>query len=302
MSVGGRTRKLFALVALVAAPSAACTNEIADASSAESLDSTSQAITNADNDDADPSVVALLLRDQVLCTGFLIATRVVVTAAHCLDQIEPDTVFFGANPRTKKGTSIAVAETKTHPDYDPSTLENDIGVVVLAETAPSAPLPVLSKHFDASFVGMPIRIVGFGSTGVGNAVAARKHEGTTTIASFTAQDFRFTSGPSQTCEGDSGGPALATIGGREAVIGITSSGDTDCKKFGNDMRMDVFVEWLRGNVKAYKAPVSTEPDKGCSVVRAPGSDASRGGIVIALACVLAACGRRGKRRSDRRAQ
>src|SRR5262249_30740045 len=47
--------------------------------------------------------------------------------------------------------------------------------------------------------------------------------------------------PSQTCEGDSGGPAFATVGGIETVVGTTSSGDALCTMQARDMRVDAYV-------------------------------------------------------------
>jgi len=289
------SRSIASLAALVAATSStACATEIASASDAETIGTTEEAITNGDDDSADPAVVALLLDGQVLCSGFLVASHVVVTAAHCLDQVEPDTVYFGANPRTKKGTFIKVADSKTHPDYDPATLVNDVGVIGLATAAPTKPLPVRVTPLDDTFVGMQVRLVGFGAR-QGGGVALSKHVGMTEMTSVADQDMRFKPSPSQTCEGDSGGPAFATIDGKELVIGITSSGDTDCKAYGNDMRMDVFVPWVAGYSKAYRAPAAPAETPGCATAAPiPGASAPSW-LVVAIACALAACGRRRRR-------
>src|SRR5215208_6286608 len=69
------------------------------------------------------------------CSGTLISSTVVLTAAHCTDgtatayayfQVEvPDD--FRENPTGVLGT------TYTHPDYNPNTLDNDVGVVVLEQ-------------------------------------------------------------------------------------------------------------------------------------------------------------------------
>ena len=87
------------------------------------------------------------------------------------------------------------------------------------------------EPFDASFKGRDIRIVGFGAPagGGGQDTDLRKRTGDTKIESYGNDDFRMHATPSQTCNGDSGGPALATIDGKEVVIGLTSSGDADCK-------------------------------------------------------------------------
>jgi secreted trypsin-like serine protease len=74
------------------------------------------------------------------CSGTLISSTVVLTAAHCTDgtatayayfQVEvPDD--FRENPTGLLGT------TYTHPDYNPNTLDNDVGVVILEQPCSSA--------------------------------------------------------------------------------------------------------------------------------------------------------------------
>jgi secreted trypsin-like serine protease len=280
------------LIALaVAFSSAACAARASAEDDGQAIGQTAQAITNASDDDADPGVVALLLAGQVICTGVLVASRVVVTAAHCVDQGAPDTVYFGADPSTKKGTFIKVADTKAHPDFDDATLASDIGVVALAVPAPTSPLAISRKPFDSSFVGQKVRLVGFGASH-GGALAQSKQVGTTTIASYKDQNFRFLGAPSQTCEGDSGGPAFATIDGRETVVGITSAGDTDCKVYGRDTRIDVFASWLAD----YEPPGTSASVQGRGCGIAPGSGASGLDWLVFLGCAVAAKGRRARRR------
>jgi secreted trypsin-like serine protease len=275
---------------LAASFTTACVDAVVADPDSPPVGRVAEAITNGTDDDVDSGVVALLVKDQVLCTGFLLTSQIVVTAAHCVDQIVPDRVYFGENPHSKTGTFIAVADTQTHPDFDPATLVSDIGIVALATPAPTTPVSVM-ETFESSFVGMPLRLVGFGAK-QGGDVALSKHVGTTTIESVASQSFRFKGAPSQTCEGDSGGPAFVTIDGHESVVGITSSGDTDCKSFGNDTRLDVFVPWLTNYVKAYKAPVNYGPiaSGGCSLN--PTSKSRPGMGWLAFGCALAALGRR----------
>jgi len=89
----------------------------------------------------------------------------------------------------------------------------------------------------------------------------QKHQGTTTIKSFTDSDFSFLADPSQTCIGDSGGAAFIAFAGAEYLVGITSSGDIDCVAGGQDMRVDANLEFL-ASVMAQAA--SETPDAGCA--------------------------------------
>src|SRR5688572_13370924 len=63
-------------------------------------------------DPGDPAVVALLGDD--LCTGTLVAPRVVVTSAHCLGGDSPDSVFLGTDVR-EEGERLDVVERLAHP-------------------------------------------------------------------------------------------------------------------------------------------------------------------------------------------
>jgi Trypsin len=82
------------------------------------------------------------------CSGTLISPTVVLTAAHCTDgtaaayayfQVEvPDD--FRENPTGLLGT------TYTHPDYNPNTLDNDVGVVVLEQAVNLSQYPVLAPE------------------------------------------------------------------------------------------------------------------------------------------------------------
>lgn len=275
---------------------AAPAGSAADGEVSEHARTTQQAITNGDDDDADPAVVALLIEGSVYCTGALITRNVILTAAHCVDPAPPDQVFFGSKLTSKKGTLIKVVDSKVHPDFDEATLENDVALVVIESKAPAAPLNVLTADFDASYINRPIRLVGFGVKAGGDQAGLRKRTGDTTILSYGDDDFRFHPGPSQTCNGDSGGPALATFGDHEAIVGLASSGDADCKEYGRNMRVDRYVPFIQSYAKAYSAKLST-PDEssGCSLsTRTP----TRGGSAVGALLVLAfAVGARARRAS-----
>lgn len=288
----GRMRMFFLLAALVAMTGCGAPAE-AEAES-EHTASTTQAITNGDDDDKDPAVVALLIGGHVFCTGVLVTANVVATAAHCVDPTPPDQVFFGTKPNQKKGgTFIEVSGSLVHPDFEEDTLENDIALVALASRAPASPLNVFTEDFDASYVGLPIRIVGFGATGFAEDSDLRKRTGDTSIASFTDDDFRFHASPSQTCNGDSGGPALAKVGDHEAVIGIASSGDQSCKQYGRHMRVDRYVPFIHGFAKKYSLAAKPAPaESGCSTTPHGRSTTSSAALFLLMACALAAWARR----------
>jgi hypothetical protein len=196
------------------------------------------AITNSTPDDGDASVVALLDGSTLVCTATLIAPRVLLTAAHCLPDGSPaPDVFFGADPAAD-ATRATVLDVERHPQYDDATHANDLALVLL-----SAPSTVTPANLPAAApeVGLALRLVGFGRTSATDTTPPRKRSGTSQVDGLTDTELTFAPSPSQTCEGDSGGPAFATVGGVEALMGVTSTGDPQCTQSARDIRVDAYA-------------------------------------------------------------
>ena len=200
------------------------------------------AITEGEADPGDLGVVALVAAGHAMCTGTLIAPRVVLTAAHCV-HVDP-VVFFGSS-LSEGGTSIDVAEARTHPGFQPDTLAHDVGLLLLVEPAPIGATPwPLAVELDAGAVGAEVRLVGFGHSAATGDVEHFKRQGTARIESYDERILRLAPSPSQTCHGDSGGPAFLSRDLVEYVVGITSYGDPACASFGVDVRVDRYARDL----------------------------------------------------------
>jgi secreted trypsin-like serine protease len=285
----GTTKMLGVTATLVACMG--CTAEAGTEHTAR----TQQAITNGDDDDDDSAVVALLSGGKIFCTGVLVTPTVVLTAAHCVLPSAPEQVYFGAKPSSKKGRFIAVNGTLAHPEFDEDTLANDIAVVGLSEEATAAPLKVVRKDLDQSWIGREIRVVGFGAPSAAEIASLRKRTGVTTIESFTEDELRFKPSPSGTCIGDSGGPALVSYDDHEAIVGITSSGDAECKTYGRDMRVDRYLPFIQSYAKAYSLPVDpgAAENRGCTMSsRILGRSSTAAVLLLVMALVVAAARRR----------
>src|SRR5436190_1819679 len=138
--------------------------------------------------------------------------------------------LLSACQRPAPTASSSAVTNSTPTDGDPGVVALLRGGALVCTATLIAPRVLLTAGhcLAASGAGIALRLVGFGRTGATDTSAPRKREGTSLIASLAANDFAFAPSPSQTCEGDSGGPAFATLDGAERVVGVTSSGDPQC--------------------------------------------------------------------------
>lgn len=183
-------------------------------------------------------------RSSSLCSGVLIASRVVLSAAHCeCEQDDPDMlrVRFGSDAQDDRHER-EVSKVRHYwrdrgwakpPCNPPFRSEGDLRLLRLERDAPVGFRPGTLADSTAICSAEHVRVVGFGLTDAGKT--GQKHEAVVSVASNTctvddsnsfgctvAQDFVASSTSGEdTCRGDSGGPAYARDGG-SLVLGVTS--------------------------------------------------------------------------------
>lgn len=165
------------------------------------------------------------------CSGTLINPTDVLTAAHCFptssDLVLSSTVHVG-------GTTIAASAYITHPGFSErkvgfvggSALFNDVAILRMVESTTVPPLPLYTSSSVQS--GQIIDIFGYGydaaqELGVLRSGQMKIDEVTTDhiVAPYDGEG-------SDTCYGDSGGPAILVDGTKKGIVGITSSGVNEC--------------------------------------------------------------------------
>ncbi|MEX1369033.1 MAG: trypsin-like serine protease [Nannocystaceae bacterium] len=257
------------------------------------------------------AVVALRNSRGALCTGTLITTRIVMTAAHCLDEQRegsPVRVFFG--PDTD-GLSMESVSFGIHPDYCEfcDTEVFDFAYIELPE--PYLPvdgvLPPITDQFEWNEAMRPTRkvfLVGYGTNNPSTSSGLRdevKRDVSTTIARFSENALEFFAGGGQrdTCNGDSGGPAVVQLGsGQYRLGGVTSRGLKPCGQGGWYGVPYTVLTWLRDETGADLLPpdcpfgdcldlLPPGEQEGCSVA-SPGPTAP----AVPLLLVLLAARRR----------
>jgi V8-like Glu-specific endopeptidase len=232
------------------------------------------AITNGSDDSDDPAVVAVGERRidcqdtlDTICSGTLIAPRVVLSAAHCFAALGPDTryeTFQGPGAVGNGGELHHVVEVMVHPDFDAQTHTADLALLLLDSPSSAPPIPLATAPLDASLVGKTIRLVGFGVSAPGHG-AGTKRQGLATLTAVDADTLRYQPDPALTCDGDSGGPGLLDEGAGEQLAGVTAAGDAACASFGLDVRVDPFVA---GFIQPYLDGVDQRPAPSPSIALA----------------------------------
>lgn len=226
------------------------------------------------------------------CTGSVVAPRVVLTAGHCVEDIETGRLTPVADYRVATGTAdlrevapenvFEVKRALTYPGFDPGATRGDAGILILSRPT-TAPSLLLAGAADAALLGpgTPVQIAGWGLERGGASKAPAALRATDTVVQSSAyckhaaslfypfyapalqlcttDPPAFASGG---CFGDSGGPAIAHRADGSAVeIGVISSGGPNCRTtFPNVLtRVDRVSAWVAEWIAAVETGAAEPP-------------------------------------------
>ncbi|MCC6747436.1 MAG: trypsin-like serine protease [Deltaproteobacteria bacterium] len=275
------SRRLFSMLALVAAALVGCGNP----QGSEPTGSKSSSISDGTSDFTHTNVGAVLRRDptsglwRLTCSGTLVAPKVFLTAGHCMRAERMAVTFIQniapgnpipADAPVFEGTAVR------HPNYvaggDGSRERFDYMVLLLDE-APGLPLATLpsagvidqlAKNGTLS-LRSDMTAVGYGlaeNNGMGGgsnywALSNERRRAQMDFNALTGKSMikatRRLGGDGTVCFGDSGGPLFYTIDGVETLVGTATIGDASCSTLYLASRTDL------AQARDFLAPYVTLP-------------------------------------------
>ncbi|CAL1264833.1 unnamed protein product [Larinioides sclopetarius] len=235
-----------------------------------------------------PWIVSFKLKDRPnFCTGTIITSKYILTAAHCLEDLDviddkkcqttkvPKSCFIKEEDMliglqdTKGLNLVEVKRNIPHPRYSAKTAVNDIALIQLKKSIKCSllPKPLCLPHKDLSKEGQSLIIAGYGIHKIGVESTDKLMEGKVNqiplkecFVDKTIQNkvlcARGAKSMQASCQGDSGSTLVKSLKNTFYGIGVTSVGPNDCSSEQGDTYTNVYkyLKWIKKHVKNLPKP------------------------------------------------
>uniref|UniRef100_A0A1W7R9J1 Serine proteinase n=1 Tax=Hadrurus spadix TaxID=141984 RepID=A0A1W7R9J1_9SCOR len=190
-----------------------------------------------------PWMVFIRLADELNCSGFLISTSYLVTAAHCMTGRSVKSMVGVVGSTDREHDTLEFQHYIIHPDYNETTQESDVAVLKFQTPLQLTNLikPIcLGKRNSFFQPGNSVLQMGWGRDRINSAIVSKKLKvlesgsiisETYCATFFTDMDFSLegriclmNSEVEGVCEGDSGGPLVYKDENNYIAIGSDSVG------------------------------------------------------------------------------
>ncbi|RKH54542.1 S1 family peptidase [Corallococcus aberystwythensis] len=215
--------------------------------------------------------VAMVHAGNALCTGTLIDSSTVLTAAHCLDNgpaISSISVAFDVPGIGRVLYSASGYE--LHPDYDMDYLlgivvssHHDTALIYLSTPAPYPLAKLISPSEESAWIsdGTFAWAVGYGENNLGGGWNSTgvKVQGVGYVSNVKDWIIRVDGLPGSACAGDSGGPFFSYVGNTRKQVGVLSWGVPSCESWNKYARLVLDLDWIQA-----RADLPCDSGKSCA--------------------------------------
>ena len=189
-------------------------------------------------------------KDKVYtCSAVAITKNVLLTAAHCVDDITSARAMLDTTYCADSKNAIAIKNVQLHPGYNPklSNFKDDIAIVFLEHNLPAAiNTASIEWQLDVSDIHAIMRI-GFGGR---NNLNTRTLQGPTQLTFYSNKTINLKD--EDAVVGDSGGPIYAKTAQGYKLLAVHSTLEGTNKTYST--YVIGYKEWIESHLPIRRAP------------------------------------------------